>query len=174
MDIATRNQLEEIKRQLEEVAGRKINAGAEQLLMRSFVVASSTYLTDSTVAWVTNERIFLPAFSCADTAIVDTSGVTETGSDGKATFRLRNFLCDRIGGPGVGVQFAEPINLLATAQGPNPNYLTMTHELVRDDPNLSYFSDVEITAYSWNPDGTAASGVHFYWRCRAIASAIIE
>jgi hypothetical protein len=172
MDTDTQAKLAGIKKQLEEIAGRKIDAGAEQLLTRNFSIASSTYLTNTTVnVWVTNERIFPAALSCADSALVDTSGVTETGADGIVVFRLRNFLCDRIFG--ANVSFEEPINVLATPQGAIPNYVTMTHGLIKD-PNLPFFTDVEITAFSWSPGGAAAPNVRFYWRCRVVGNSIVD
>jgi hypothetical protein len=43
--------------------------------------------------------------------------------------------------------------------------MTMSHKFIYDEIfHVNY--DVEITACSWKPDGTAAANVHFYWRCR--------
>jgi hypothetical protein len=168
-DVEKLAKLAEIKKQLEEIAGRKTDLSAEQLLTVSFPIASSTLLTSAALtlenddAWITNERIgaILPVF-CTDCRLLDTSGSTETGTDGKDVFLLSNFLCNRLGGIS---SFAEPVNLLATPRGASPTYVTMTHELIKD-PAQSAFTDVRITAFSWNSDGTSAPNVRFYWRCR--------
>jgi hypothetical protein len=169
-DNQTTAKLAELKKQLEEITGHKINANSEQLLAFVFPIASSTYTTkpgDNDDVWVTSERLIFPSPICADGSLLDTSGVTETGGDGKIVFTLHNFLCGRLGA------FAEPVNLLATPQGTSPRYVTMAHQLI-SNPTLGLFTDVQITACSWNPDGTAAPNVRFYWRCRVVANPIIE
>jgi hypothetical protein len=171
-DVEKAAKLAEVKKQLDEIAGRKTDVSPEQLLTFSYPIASSTYLSNPRLniendAWVTSERIIFPVPFCTDSSLLDTSGVTETGADGKIVFLLHNFLCGRLG------SFAEPVNLLATPQGTRPNYVTMTHELIKD-PNLSLFTDVQNTAFSWNPDGTAAPNVRFYWRCRVVGNVIIN
>jgi len=164
--------LAEVKKDLDEIAGRKTDMSAEQLLAFAYPIASSTYLSNPQLniendAWVTSERIIFPVPFCTNSSILDTSGVTETGTDGKIVFLLHNFLCGRLG------SFAEPVNLLATPQGASANYVTMTHEALANTA-LSLFTDVQITAFSWNPDGTVAPNVRFYWRCRVVANVIIE
>jgi hypothetical protein len=156
----------ELKAGLEEIAGRKLNMTDEQLLSGFWPVASSTYLAKHDAdddAWITSERIAFPPPISMDSALLDTGGLSVTGSGGQIVFRLGN--------PSGGYQrrgfntYNEPVNLVATPQGTSPLFMTMSHKFVYDEIyHLNY--DVEITACSWKPDGTAAANVHFYWRCR--------
>jgi hypothetical protein len=161
----------ELKTRLEEIAGRKLDMTDEQLVSFVFPIASSTFIakhdTDDD-AWITRERIIFPSPICSDGNLLDTSGLSVTGSNGKAIFRLRNFLCGR---DSIGT-FNEPVNLLATPQGTSPLFITMRHQLIKD-PTLPFFTDVEITASAWHPDETVAANVHFYWRCRVAADVLI-
>jgi hypothetical protein len=162
----------ELKKQLEKIAGRKIDLSEEQLRTFIWPLASSTYVIDQGElidTWVTWERIIFPQPTCTDAALLDTSGVSETGDDGTLVFRLRNYLCGR----DSIASFVEPVNLVATPQSTSPCYVTMTHELITTPP-ATWFTDVEITASSWSPNGKAAPNVRFYWRCRVPAYPIIE
>jgi hypothetical protein len=156
----------ELKTRLEEIAGRKLDMPDEQLLSIIWPISSSTLLAKhdgDDDAWVTSERIIFPQPFCTDSNLLDTSGFSVTGSNGQAVFRLKNFLCGR---DSIG-SFNEPVNLLATPQGASPVFMTMNHELIKvSDPTQNFFTDVEITASAWNPNGTAAANVRFYWRCR--------
>jgi hypothetical protein len=162
----------ELKTRLEEIAGRKLDMTDEQLLSLLRPIASSTYLarhdTDDD-AWITSERIIFSQPIVTDSRLLDTSGLSVTGSNGQLVFRLRNLIGTRDG----IAQFFEPVNLLATPQGTSPLFMTMNHALVKD-PTGTWDTDVEITASAWNPDGTAAAGVRFYWRCRVPADTIIQ
>jgi hypothetical protein len=83
----------ELKARLEEVAGRKLNMTDEQLLSGSWPVASSTYLAKHDAdddAWITSERIAFPPPISMDSALLDTGGLSVTGSDGQIVFRLGN------------------------------------------------------------------------------------
>jgi len=173
MDAETEAKLAKLRTQLEDIEGRKIDASPEQLISLVFPIASHTYLAlhqSDNDAWVTKRRIIFPLPICPDSRLLDSSGLSATGTDGKLVFRLRNFLCSRDG----IAQFDEPVNVLATPQGQEPRYVTIAHQLIRDpNPNLAFFTDVELTASTWNPDGTPAPNVPFYWRCRAVADIII-
>jgi hypothetical protein len=173
MDAQTEAKLAKLKTQLEDIEGRKIDASPEQLISLVFPIASHTYLAlhqSDNDAWVTKRRFIFPIPICTDSRLLDSSGLSTTGTDGKLVFRLRNFLCSRDG----IAQFDEPVNVVATPQGQQPRYITIAHQLIRDpDPNLAFFTDVEITAATWNPDGTPAANVPFYWRCRVVADIII-
>jgi hypothetical protein len=162
-----------VKKKLEEVAGRSIDASDQELAL-SFVrpIASSTYLSahePPNDSWVTKERLIFPKPFCVDSQLLDTAGRSQTGPDGKIVFRLSSFLCGR---DSIGA-FEEPVNLVATPQGTSPAYITMVHELIPVDPAGDWFSDVQITAFSWGPNGAAAPSVSFYWRCRVVADVII-
>jgi hypothetical protein len=156
----------DLKEQLEAISGRKIaDLSAEQLLL-SFPITASTFLNKHDPdddAWV-SQRVLIfgrpPVTYCTDGELLDTSGILGTGSDGKLVFRLLGVMCSR-----KLFSFLEPVNLLATPQGASPIYITMAHQLIPNDTN-SFFSDVEITALTWQPNGTPAPNVNFYWRCR--------
>ena len=119
MDAGTEAKLAKLKTQLEDIEGRKIEASPEQLISLVFPIASHTYLAlhqSDNDAWVTKRRIIFPLPICTDSRLLDSSGLSATGTDGKLVFRLRNFLCGRDG----IAQFDEPVNVLATPQGQQP------------------------------------------------------
>jgi hypothetical protein len=171
MDADTEAKLDKIREQLEQIEGRKVEASPEQLINLVYPIASHTYLArhdSDNDAWVTRRRIIFPQPICTDDRLLDSSGLSSTGANGTLVFRLRNYLCSRDG----IAQFNEPVNVVATPQGQQPRYVTIAHQLIKD-PALPYFTDVEITASTWNPDGTPAANVWFYWRCRVPADTII-
>jgi len=133
MDIDVQK-LAELKKQFEKIVGHEIDLSEEQLLAGSFPFASSTYFArhdDDNDAWVANWRI-VPPTSCNDSELLDTSGRSTTGPDGKIVFRLSDFLCGRFG------YFLEPVNLVATPQGTEPFYVTMNHELIKGPPHYPF------------------------------------
>jgi hypothetical protein len=174
MDIDMTAKVAELKKHLEGIAGSKIDLSAEQLVAAVFPVSASTYLAShndpDNDAWVTKRRLIFPQPTCADSELLDTSALSETGTDGKLVFRLRTYLCDRLSLN----SFEEPVNLVATPQGPKPHYVTLLHHLIKDNPASSQFTDVEITAFTWNPDGSAAPNVWFFWRCRVVAYDFVQ
>ena len=65
--------------------------------------------------------------------------------------------------------FAEPVNVVVTPNATTPCYATMTHVLV-PNPNVpGAFNDLQITVFTFKPNGTAAPNVSFDWRCRLLA-----
>jgi hypothetical protein len=161
----------ELKTRLEEIAGRKLDMTDEQLFSLLRPIASSTYLAkhdEDDDAWITSERIIFPQPIVADSKLLDTSGLSVTASNGELVFSLLNLkgVRDDID------QFFEPVNLLATPQGTRPFYMTMSHRFIRDSTN-TINQDVEITASAWNPNGTPAANVPFYWRCRVPVDGVI-
>jgi hypothetical protein len=161
-EMAKRAQL---KAALEEIAGRRLNVTDEQLLSGFWPIASSTYLGKHDVdddAWITSERIVFPQPISTDSALLDTSGLSVTGGNGEIVFRLNNLVDFQRHAFNT---YNEPVNLVATAHGTTPFFMTMNHRFLHDDI-FHVNGDVEITACSWNPDGTPAANVHFYWRCR--------
>jgi hypothetical protein len=168
-EAATRT---ELKTRLDQIAGRKLDMTDAQLLALLRPIASSTYLAKHDAdddAWITSERIIFPQPIVTDSKLLDTSGLSVTGSNGQLVFRLRNFLGNR----DAIAQFSEPVSLIATPHGTKPVFMTMNHTLIRD-PTGNWDIDVEITASAWHPDGTAAANVSFYWRCRLPADEIIQ
>jgi hypothetical protein len=154
----------ELKTRLEEIAGRKLDMTDEQLFSLLRPIASSTYLAKHDAdddAWITSERIIFPQPIVADSKLLDTSGLSVTGS----LLNLKGVRDDID-------QFFEPVNLLATPQGTRPFYMTMSHRFIRDSTN-TINQDVEITVSAWNPNGTPAANVPFYWRCRVPVDSVI-
>lgn len=86
--------------------------------------------------------------------LLDVSAVSITGGDGKSVFRLSEFV-------GWATNAAEPVNILATAQGNAPFFLTVDHRI--------QWPDLEITIYSWDVNGKPAPYVAFDWRCRCVS-----
>jgi hypothetical protein len=163
----------DVKKKLEEVAGHSIDVSDQELAL-SFVrpIASSTYLTGHAIpsdSWVTKERLIFPKPFPVDSQLLDTAGRSQTGANGKIVFRLSGFV---VGRDSIGA-FEEPVNVVATPQASSPAYMTVVHELIPVGPTGDWFSDVEITVFSWTPDGTAAPNVPFYWRCRAVGDVLI-
>jgi hypothetical protein len=165
----------ELKERLEEIAGRKLDMTDEQLFSLLRPIASATYLTEKhdvqggDDTWVTSERVISAQEVCTDSSLLDIGGLIKTGSNGRAVFRLNNF--DRCLRHGFN-DYSEPVNLLATPKGTSPVFMTISHELIFE-PQFALNVDVEITASAWNPDGTAAANVPFYWRCRVPTSTVI-
>src|SRR5262245_31069265 len=79
-----------IKKQLEALTGHKIN-NSEQLV-KVFRNPLGTYdYTDGSAAW---SWIFWPkGKTCSDATLLDASGVSFTGADGKRVFLLIGFVC---------------------------------------------------------------------------------
>lgn len=90
---------------------------------------------------------------CFDRRILDVGGVGRTGSDGTAVLRLRDFSCGEF-------QFEFPVTFVATPRVREPALVTMERRLVGDR------EDVEITVWSWTPEGQARPGTSFDWHCR--------
>ncbi len=149
---------EDVKKQLEALVGHQIDVSAEQLFRLWFPAGSYAY-GDGTVTW---RSILLPGKSCYSASLLDASGVSSTGADGKRVFLLSDFVCF----PQV-YSLAEPINVVATPRSASPFFLTMTHSLV------NAASDVEITVFTWDANGAAAPNVVFDWRCRVVSVQII-
>jgi hypothetical protein len=159
----------ELKERLEEIAGRELDMTDEQLSSVFRPMTSSAYLgTDYKIddVWITSERVINPQPICMDASLLDIGGLSVTGSNGQLVFRLSRFDCQIRHGFN---QYEEPVILLATPQGTSPFLMTMNHKLIKDDPALLWYNDLEITASSWNPTGKAAANVPFYWRCRVPA-----
>jgi hypothetical protein len=84
-----------------------------------------------------------------------------TGSNGKTTFKLTNFICTQ------RELFNNPINVVATPLSSKPFFLTVKQALLNNGAN------VEITVFAWDANGVPAPGVTFNWRCRVELPIII-
>ena len=167
IDPEMARKLAEPKQQLEDIVGKEIDATPEQLATFAYPVGSAFYAyadEESEVLW---RRIIFPGKFCVTPVrLLEASGRSSTGTDGKSVFLLSSFLCNQLN------QFSEPVNLLATPHVVNACYMTMTHEIV-SDPNNPGYNDVQITAYAWGPNGIAAPDISFDWRCRVPSAEII-
>jgi hypothetical protein len=109
--------------------------------------------TDSYTAWRSHVVAFPPK-QCYDSHLLDVTGSWATGSDGKATLLLSEFVCLP-----RDLSFAVPVNVVATPNSADPFFLTIQHSLIG-------LADVEIKVWTWDANGAAAPGVPFDWRCR--------
>jgi hypothetical protein len=164
IDPELETKLAELKKQLEKVAGKQIDASPEQLAIFAYPVGSAFYEENSQVLW---RRIIFPGKFCVSpVTLLDASGRSFTGTDGKSVFLLSSFICSDLN------SFSEPVFLLGTPHVANACYVTLTHAIV-PDPNHPGYNDVQITAYSWGPNGKAAPNISFDWRCRVVSAPII-
>jgi hypothetical protein len=167
MEIDTKKaaKLEQLKKQLDDIAGRDVDVSADKALHFIFPIASQSY-DDNGV--VTYQRIFFPSKSCAQRRLLDVAGSSVTADDGKRVFLLTDFLCSTVNA------FDAPVNLVVTPRSTTPFYVTTEYTLVQNPSLPTSFSDLQITVLSWNPNGSPAPGVAFDWRCRLISYPIIE
>ena len=166
MDIDTKNaaKLKQLKKQLDDLAGKDIDVTAEKLI--HFIFPISSHSLDDT-GEVTFQRIFFPGKSCSQMRLLDVAGNSSTGDDGKRVFLLSDFLCT------TNNVFAAPVSLVATPRSTSPVYATTTLTLVPNPALPTSFSDVQITVFAWNPNGSPAPSVSIDWRCRLPSFEII-
>jgi hypothetical protein len=152
----------DIKKQLEEIVGHRIDASAEQLKHLWFPVGSYDYSALDEQAHSTWQSIFLPGKNCNEATLLDVSGVSYTLADGKRSFLISDVVCFD---PVFPWALAEPVNVIATPRTEKPFFLTRTHALVASQSN----NDLQITVFAWDANGNAAPNVVFDWRCRAVS-----
>lgn len=148
-----------LKTQVEAVVGQALSQSEFELIKIIQDIASSTVTGGGSV---TSRNLLIGAPNrCRTESLIDVAGFARTGPDGKSKILLNKFLCppDRI--------FAGPVNVVATPVSATPCYLTLIHTV------LAGGADVQIDVSTWNPDGTAAPGVVFDWRCRAVLPIIL-
>ena len=149
-----------LKKQLEDFAGREIGLEADQLKWLEYPVGASHYTADGYVA---SRMLFSGQKRCRKATLLDVDGASYTGPDGKRILRLSDYACF----PGLFLRgFREPVNLLATARGTQPFFVTTTHSLVETDLGYGNILDTEITVCGWDTKGKSAPDVPFHWRCR--------
>ena len=141
-----------IKKKIVSVISEELGEDAAQLVIFFETIATSTtsegHATEIRTLGIEQKR-------CNLTRLLDVSGFTVTGSEGKAQFRLTTFICH----PG-NLLFFPPINVVATPISATPHFLTLAHSIVDNG------ADVEIAVASWGANGTTASNVFFDWPCR--------
>jgi hypothetical protein len=164
IDPELARKLAELKKQLEAVTGKEIDASPEQLAAFAYPAGSAFYEENSQVLW---RRIIFPGKFCVSpVTLLDASGRSSTGTNGTIVFLLSSFICSDIN------SFSEPVFLLATPHVASACYITMTHQIVPDQNHPGY-NDVQITAHAWGPNGTPAPNISFDWRCRVVSNPII-
>jgi hypothetical protein len=160
-------QAAELKRQLEALAGQEIDATPEELVFSFWwPVSATSYDLDTDRSEVLWTNAIIPPRRCVDSRLLDVSAANRTGADGQCVFLLRDFLCRG----GDGLQLYAPVNVVATARASTPCFLTLTYDLT----TLGENTDVRFTAFTWNPDGTAAPDIPFDWRCRVVAEVVLH
>jgi len=153
----------ELKAHLEGIVGRKVNLptvpiGPANLF---YLLGAFDNITGN-ISWKSLLYDDVTHTSPAD--LIDVSGVSSTDGTGKGVFRLSTFL-------GAELAPAEPINIVATASGTVPLFLTVEHTIVTAG---IYPEDIEVTVYAWDSNGNPAPNVIFDWRCRFVSTAPME
>jgi len=146
---------EDVKKQLEAIAGRELHVEAAQLKFLWYPAG----VYDYSDGYVALQNVILPGLRCNAARLLDASGASQTGPDGKQVFRLSEFVClpqQRL--------LSEPVNVLATVHSTSPFFVTTTHSLI--DQNDILRSDLEITVCGWDSNGAPAPNLAFHWRCR--------
>lgn len=141
----------DIKKQVEALLGHEITEEVLQTYIFTQAVASSTISDGSTT---TKNLLVLRPNHCRQARFLDVGGFWTTGSEGKALFRLTEFLCH------TGESFQQPLNVVATPISSTPCYVTIVAKLINNG------ADAQIEVWSWDADGAAAPDVYFNWRCR--------
>jgi hypothetical protein len=151
---------EEVKKQLEALAGRDLHVPADQLLRLWYPAGAYSY-TDGNACWRSVLPI-IPGKSCSGANLLDVSGVNETADNGQLVFPISAVVCFT-----DAYALNEPINVLVTPRSSSPCFATQTHALINSN------TDVQITVYTWDANGNPAPNVAFDWRCRVVYEPII-
>jgi hypothetical protein len=148
----------EIKKQLEAIAGRKIDLNADALIKQlSYYVSIQSRVDNCSLR---KESAVFPVHTCeVGAAVLDVHGFSSTGGDGKIVLSLREFICVPV--PSA-IAFSNPASVVATPRSEGPVFLTTSHVVTPAN-----FTDVQITVFAWNTNGQPAPDVHFDWHCRA-------
>ena len=142
----------EVKREhIEGILGEPVGDEALALIQLFQDVAISTETPSRTTQ---RSLIVARPNRCTDSRVIDVSGFAQTQANGQVVFKLSSFIC-----PAQEI-FSLPINVLATPISQKPVFATVMHKLINNG------TDVEITVFSWDPNGAPAPGVAFNWRCR--------
>ena len=157
IDAQMLKKLAELKKQLESISGKKIDINEEQLIKLFFPVASFSGQDGK----ITITSVILPSKSCYSAGLLDVSGYSYTGADGKRVFLLSEFICTD-----TTPLYLDPANVIVTPNAMSPCYATMSRRLMPNPNAPGVFSDVEITVFTWAPNGKPAPNIGFDWRCR--------
>jgi len=133
----TTTHLAELRRLLEQIAGKPLNVSDQQLLWLNFPVALEDTFSTGTIVW----RRFLTGTWCQSPATyLDIGSSIFTDAGGTAVFLLSSTRCV------TNTLFAEPVNLLATPYSTTPCFVTFTYDLVQqDEPAVQAACRIPIT-----------------------------
>jgi hypothetical protein len=152
----------ELQKQLESITGQKIEASPEQI--RSLFMPLGNYnYEDGSAVW--KSFIIFPGKHCSPATLLDVGATSGTDASGKQTLLLSNVICL----PQVR-SLGEPVNIVATARGEKPCFVTVNHQLVFTS---GIATDLQMTFFTWAPGGGAAGNVAFDWRARLVSFQII-
>ena len=151
---------EDVKKQLEALAGRDLHVPAEQFIKIWYPAGAYSY-NEGLVCWRSIFPIF-PGKSCSDATLLDVSGVLSTAANSQLVFQISEVVC--FVDPYV---LSEPINVVVTPRSSSPSFATQIHALINNN------TDVQITVYTWDADGNPAPNVSFDWRCRVVLEPVI-
>jgi hypothetical protein len=154
-----------IKKQIETIVGHEIDPGVERHINFFYPAGSYAIFFQDESAQACWRRIYpFPSKDCSIVHLLEATGVSSTLADGKRVFQVSDVVCPQ----GVLWAFGEPINVVATPLSESPIFRTMTYSLIQQGPDPSFVPDVQMTAFTWNADGSPAPNVMFDWRCRAV------
>ncbi|MBV8180642.1 MAG: hypothetical protein JO045_17950 [Mycobacterium sp.] len=165
IDQLNASQLKKLQKQLEEIAVKDLDLSSEKVINLGFPVASYDY-DDGEVA---SQFFILGRWgkTCSSTRLLDVAGNSSTADDGKVVFLLSQFTCD------TNNNYSAPVDLVATPRSGKPCYTTTTLTLIGpSDPG--FFNDVQITLFTWMPNGSPAPNISVDWRCRLPVIAVIQ
>jgi len=100
-----------------------------------------------------------PNVNCSVANFMDIFGSHTTGSTGKSSFRLTNYLCKD-----KDILFVEPVFIVATARNGSATFVTATATIIDDG------EDVEISLEGLSADGSASKNKNLNWSCRVRTS----
>jgi hypothetical protein len=99
--------------------------------------------------------------ACGKHLLLSIGGMTATGPNGKAEFFISDFHC--FGGRDNSIAPRHPIILVATAQSPEPVFVTTRTFIATKNDG---FRDVKVELYTWEPGGNPARSKLVKWFCR--------
>lgn len=102
--------------------------------------------------------------ACFKLPVLSISGLTLTGSDGKAEFLLSEYYCLPAVGAGEPPESpTSPIIFVATAQSRDPVFVTT---LVSEVSAPGVTTDVRVEIFTWKPNGSPAGSKLVKWFCQ--------
>src|SRR5215204_2548213 len=142
--------IDKVKKELEAAAGRPLDLSPAQLLKLIYPVGSHIYFRSVDESFITWQHIFLPRKTCLATSVIDVCAFSATANDGKRVLLLSDFVCFN---PPPIPSLSEPVNIVVTPQTERPFFATAAHSLVKSSSNPQIDSDLQITVFTWDPNG---------------------